>query len=145
MSIIDGLCLPPAQLGILSLKIQIDSNDRNTNVIRSYGPGEVKIRDNIYRASLIITPTDIISDWPPQSFGELQASYFEALVALNPELVILGTGKNLQFPSPTTTRALINANVGFEVMDTGAACRTYNILMSEGRKVVAALLPIEAV
>jgi uncharacterized protein len=126
------------------LKIQIDSADPNVNVIRSYGPGQVKIRDGLYHASLIVTPTKIISDWPPQSFSDLDASHFEALVALEPELVVLGTGKYLRFPAPAVTRALIDANVGLEVMDTGAACRTYNILMSEGRKVVVALLPIES-
>lgn len=125
------------------MKIQIDDADPNVNVIRSYGPGRVKIRDEVYHASLIVTPTDIISDWPPQTFYDLAASYFETLVALEPELVILGTGKHLQFPSASVTRALIEASVGLEVMDTGAACRTYNILTSEGRKVVAALLMID--
>ncbi len=143
MSIIDGRRCKPRRLTRSQLKIQIDSADPNANVIRSYGPGQVKIKDGVYHASLIVTPTKIISDWPPQSFHDLDASYFEALVALEPELVILGTGKYLRFPSPAVTRALIDANVGFEVMDTGAACRTYNILMSEGRKVVAALLMIE--
>lgn len=126
------------------MKIQIDNADPNANVIRSYAPGQVKIRDGVYQASLIVTPTKIISDWPPQSFDDLHASYFEAVVALAPELVILGTGKYLQFPSPAVTRTLTEASVGLEVMDTGAACRTYNILVSEGRKVVAALLPIES-
>ncbi len=143
MSIVDGRRGAPRRLGRSQLKIQIDSADPNANVIRSYGPGQVKIKAGVYHASLIVTPTKIISDWPPQSFHDLDASYFEALVALEPELVILGTGKYLRFPSPAVTRALIDANVGFEVMDTGAACRTYNILMSEGRKVVAALLMIE--
>jgi uncharacterized protein len=126
------------------LKIQIDSTDSNANVIRSYGPGQVRIRDDLYHASLIVTPTKIISDWPPQSFDDLAASYLEALVVLEPELVVLGTGKYLRFPAPAVTSVLIDAKVGFEVMDTGAACRTYNILMSEGRKVVAALLMIES-
>ncbi len=144
MSIVDGQCCVPRRLGRSQLKIQIDNADPNANVIRSYGPGQVKIRDGVYHASLVVTPTKIISDWPPQSFHDLDTSYFETLVALEPELVILGTGKYLRFPSPAITRALIDANVGFEVMDTGAACRTYNILMSEGRKVVAALLMIES-
>ncbi len=142
MSIVDGRRYVPNRLGRSQLKIQIDRADPNANVIRSYGPGQIEIKDGVYHASLIVTPTKIISDWPPQSFNDLDASYFEALVALEPELVVLGTGKHLRFPSPAVTRALIEANVGFEVMDTGAACRTYNILMSEGRKVVAALLMI---
>ena len=144
MSIVDGRRYVPNRLGRSQLKIRIDSADPNANVIQSYGPGQVKIRDGVYHASLIVTPTKIISDWPPQSFNDLDASYFEAVVALEPELAILGTGKYLRFPSPAVTRALIEAKVGFEVMDTGAACRTYNVLVSEGRKVVVALLPIES-
>jgi uncharacterized protein len=65
------------------------------------------------------------------------------LAELRPEVVILGTGVKLRFPPPSLTRALVEANIGLEVMDTGAACRTYNILMGDGRRVVAALLMIE--
>jgi uncharacterized protein len=88
--------------------------------------------------------TRIIDDWPPQAFVELKADHFETIMACNPELVILGTGRRLQFPHAAVTRLLVEAHVGLEVMDTGAACRTYNVLMSEDRQVVAALLMIEA-
>ena len=85
-----------------------------------------------------------IADWPPQTFSDLAAEHFEQIRQLAPEVVVLGTGSRLQFPRLADTRALIQANIGLEVMDTGAACRTYNILMQDGRRVVAALLMIES-
>ncbi len=125
------------------MKFHLDLGDPGANVIRSYGPGQVTINNDVYQCSVIVTPGRVITDWSPREFAELEAVHFEEITALEPEVVILGTGAQLQFPSPTHTRALVEARVGLEVMDTGAACRTYNILMSEGRKVVAALLMID--
>lgn len=124
------------------MKIHLETTGSRANVIRAYGPGQVTVNDNIYRASLIVTPARLIEDWPPRVFAELEDSHFEMVVSLDPELVILGTGGRLQFPHPAVTRRLVDAHIGFEVMDTGAACRTYNVLMSEDRRVVAALLMI---
>lgn len=126
------------------MKIHLETGDSGANIVRAYGPGEVTINDDIYRSSLIITPGRIITDWPPRTFADLEAAHFEAIIALEPEVVILGTGRRLQFPRPAVTRPVVDAQMGLEVMDTGAACRTYNILMSEGRKVVAGLLMIES-
>ncbi|MFQ5757288.1 MAG: Mth938-like domain-containing protein [Acidiferrobacterales bacterium] len=125
------------------MKIQLETANSHLNVFRTYGPGQITVNETIYRASLIVTPNRIIDDWPPQTFVELKADHFETIMACNPELVILGTGRRLQFPHAAVTRLLVEAHVGLEVMDTGAACRTYNVLTSEGRRVVAALLMIE--
>ena len=78
--------------------------------------------------------------WPPDSPDVLLAEHFEGVVALAPEVVIYGSGARLQFPPPAVMRALIERRIGIETMDTAAACRTYNVLASEGRSVVAALL-----
>lgn len=123
------------------MKIHLESGV-GQNLIRSYAPGSVTINDRMYTQSLIVTP-DRVVDWPPASFNDLSAAHFEMLAELRPEVMILGTGTKLRFPPTSLTRALVEANVGLEVMDTGAACRTYNILMGDGRRVVAALLMIE--
>jgi len=78
--------------------------------------------------------------WNAPSFESLTAEHFARVAALAPELVVFGSGERLRFPSPTLLRPLIDAAIGFETMDTRAACRTYNVLLAEGRKVVAALL-----
>lgn len=123
------------------MKIHLESGV-GQNLIRAYAPGSVTINNVAHTRSLIVTPEQVI-DWPPASFAEILAVHFDVLAAMRPEVVILGTGTKLQFPSPRLTRALVEANIGLEVMDTGAACRTYNILMSDGRRVAAALLMIE--
>lgn len=113
------------------------------NVIRAYARGQVTVNQETYRGSLLVTPERIVADWPPQSFPALEPVHFEAIVALEPEIVLIGTGARLRFPPPGRLQPLARAGIGVEVMDTGAACRTYNVLMAEGRRVVAALLMIE--
>jgi len=90
--------------------------------------------------SFIVSPRHLLRDWPPASISELQAEHFDAIIELQPELVLLGTGARLTFPSPQILVALHQQHIGVEVMDTAAACRTYNILMTEGRFVVAGLM-----
>jgi len=85
-------------------------------------------------------PDRIIENWQAQTFEQLAAEHFELLLPFQPEIVLLGTGITLRFPCPSITKKLISLKIGVEVMDTSAACRTYNILMAEGRNVVAALL-----
>ncbi len=125
------------------MKIQLDGGDTGRNFIRAYGPGQVTVNQSVYCRSLIVTPERVIADWPPQSFAEFAAPHFASLPELNPEVVLLGTGARLRFPRAADTHRLAQANIGLEVMDTGAACRTYNLLMQDGRRVVAALLMIE--
>lgn len=109
------------------------------NLFTGYGPGYVAINSARQEKNVIVT-ADRIMDWNIAGFEALGAGDFELLLGLQPEIVILGTGDTLRFPAPTLSRSLATAGVGFEAMDTRAACRTYNILTAEGRKVAAAIL-----
>jgi len=111
-------------------------------VIRSYQAGKLTINDTAYERSVIIMPERLIDDWQPQSFEELTTEHVLELGRLEPEILLLGTGATLRFPPPESTGRLGEQGIGIEVMDTAAACRTYNILVSEDRRVVAALLMI---
>lgn len=111
--------------------------------MQSYGPGYVVINGARMRNSLVLTPQQVIEDWRPREFDDLASSDFTELAKLEPEILLLGTGRRQRFPAPEVYRNLIQHNIGLEIMDTGAACRTYNILMSEERRVVAALMMIE--
>jgi uncharacterized protein len=110
------------------------------NLFTGYGEGYVSVNDRRYENSLVVAPAHEVTVWSAESFDALTPAHFEALLELKPEIVILGTGERLRFPRPEVTRSLAAARVGFEAMDTKAACRTYNILMAEGRAVVAAIL-----
>jgi len=108
--------------------------------VQGYAKGEITIGGKRYAKSLILLPDRIIEDWRPQAFADLLLEDFIQLAELDPELVILGCGAAQQFPHPTLSQPLLERRIGLESMDTAAACRTYNILMAEGRRVVAALL-----
>ncbi len=90
--------------------------------------------------SLIITPGTLIRDWPPADFKQLEAEHLEAVARLEPELVLLGLGHRMQFPDPVLMESLVKRGIGIEYMDTPAACRTYNFLAAEERRVAAAIL-----
>lgn len=108
------------------------------NLFTGYGPGYVAVNQVRYERSLIVLPERIIEARMPERFDDLAAAHFEQLLALDPEIILLGTGATLRFPAPALTRCLLR--IGLEVMDTSAACRTYNILTAEGRKTAAAVL-----
>ena len=109
------------------------------NLFTGYGDGYVAVNDRRYDRNVVVMPSGEVADWNAGSFEELTAAHLAALLELHPEIVLLGTGDRLRFPHPEITRALAEARIGFEVMDTKAACRTFNILMAEGRQVVAAM------
>jgi len=109
------------------------------NLFTGYGPGYVSVNNVHYSHHLLVTATEVKA-WNVSEFDELGPSHFEELRALKPEILILGTGEHLQFPDPGLSRTLTSAGVGLEIMDTRAACRTYNIVVAEGRNVVAAVL-----
>jgi uncharacterized protein len=92
--------------------------------------------------SLILTGREVITNWEPNQLLELTASHMETVLSLEPELVLLGTGARQHFPAMEILTRFHRAQIGIEVMDTAAACRTFNILVAEGRKVAAALLMI---
>jgi uncharacterized protein len=118
-------------------------HDSTAYSIRAYDQGYVRINDQEVRRSVVVMPQQLVTDWPPQHFAALEVAHFEALLALQPEIVLLGTGGRQRFPAPGLLRPLLGQRIGVEVMTTAAACRTYNIIMAEGRQVAAALLMIE--
>ena len=110
------------------------------NVFTGHGPGFVRLGVVEYRENLLVTPERIVTGWASAGFDALTEADFAALAALAPEVALLGTGASLRFPDPRLTRPLIDARIGLEVMDTPAACRTFNILAAEGRRVAAGIL-----
>lgn len=109
-------------------------------LITGYGAGWVEVNTQRFNKSLIILPDRLITDWQLPDFEQLTEQHFQQMADLAPEVVLLGTGEKIRFPSPRLYAMLTNANIGLECMDTAAACRTYNILMAEGRSVAAALI-----
>ncbi len=105
-----------------------------------YGEGYVLVNQERYEGSLVVMPERLWTEWGAKRFDDLCEADFAALVPLQPDVVLLGTGSRLRFPPRELTRPLAQARIGLEVMDLQAACRTYNILVEEGRKVAAALL-----
>jgi len=108
--------------------------------IRGYDVGTIQINHEKITHSLIVTPNQLIEPWPPQCLAELNATHFLPLLDLHPTIVLLGTGTHFSLLNPALLADFYDKKIGIEVMDTAAACRTYTLLMSEGRKVAAALL-----
>jgi uncharacterized protein len=109
------------------------------NLIRSYSASELRIGSQRLTGSCIVTATALINAWEPASFAELAAVHLEALFALEPELVLLGTGPVQRFASLEVRAAFVQRHIGLEVMELGAACRTFNVLVQEERRVAAGL------
>jgi uncharacterized protein len=124
------------------LKLHADARTA-LNTVTAYGPGFIEINKVRHTAAVVLTP-ERVDAWAIESFDTLAESDFARLRALDPEVVLLGTGTRQRFPHPRLSRSLADAHIGLEVMSTAAACRTYNILMAEGRKVAAALLVEDA-
>ena len=122
------------------MKFTLDSRT-DVNLIRGYGAGEVRIGELVHHAPCIVTAQQLVLDWQARDVASLQVGDLQALFALRPEVVLLGTGARQIFPPRAIRQAFAAHQVGLEVMDLGAACRTYNILVQEERRVVAALFP----
>jgi uncharacterized protein len=120
-----------------------EADGSSGHLIDAYGDDGILIGGRRFTRGLIVTPNQVQDDWGPARPADLTVEHLDALLAIEPEtqVIVLGTGETQVFPDPALYFAVIGRGVGFEVMDTGAACRTYNILMSEGRRVVAGLLP----
>jgi uncharacterized protein len=121
------------------MKFQPDSL-AGTNTISRHERGAVWVNGVRWGHSVLVPWRGDVLAWAPGEVQALTASHFEQVLALNPELLIFGSGDRLRFVSAALYRSLIEASVGIETMDTAAACRTYNVLASEGRSVVAALI-----
>jgi uncharacterized protein len=106
----------------------------------AYGDDYVSVNNVAYKKSLIITPNKLDTEWNVAGFEQLREQNFEFLLTFKAEILLLGTGRKMRFPHPGLYRSVIAAGIGLETMDTHAACRTYNILMGEGRRVAAAII-----
>ena len=109
-------------------------------LITGYRSGEVIVNHQSYAHNLIVMPEQISLDWPVYTVAELQTSHFAGLLKFQPEIILLGCGAQHPLLHPRLIAPLIQANIAVESMTTAAACRTYTILMAEGRKVLAALM-----
>lgn len=121
------------------MSLTLDDNHA-TYQIRAYQPGSIQVNDQILHKSAIITPNKLIENWSPQTFSELTREDLQIIIDLSPAIVLIGTGSTIQFPNAAIYGDLINEGIGVEIMDTHAACRTYNALTAEDRNVVAALI-----
>jgi uncharacterized protein len=120
------------------MKFTLENSSR-VNLIRSYSAHEVRIGEQHLQASCIVSADTVIADWEPASFADLTPEHLERILALKPDVVLLGTGPTQRFPPAAIRATLAARGVGLEVMDLGAACRTFNILVQEERRVAAAL------
>jgi uncharacterized protein len=121
------------------MKLHLQSTG-STHLITAYGEDYVAVNGVRHDRSLIVLPGQIINAWQAAGPDELTEAHFSVLEGYELEVLLLGTGARLHFPSPRLMQALARKGVGLETMDTRAACRTYNILAAEGRKVAAALI-----
>jgi uncharacterized protein len=121
------------------LKLQPDPHSA-LNTVTRYEDSYIEINAIRFDSSILVMPEGAITPWEISDFSQLERSHFEIIAQMRPELVILGGGLKHRFVSPSLIQDLYKAKIGFEIMTTQAACRTYNILMGEGRLVLGAFL-----
>lgn len=124
------------------MKFELDSSN-SLYTIRGYSSAGIYVNEEVLVNSFIILPDRLIRDWPPQTVKDITDEDIVRITRLTPEVVILGTGARQQFPDFALLAPLAAAQIGIEIMDTGAACRSFMILSAEGRNVAAALLPLK--
>jgi len=110
--------------------------------IRSVSEAGIQVVDDFYKTSIILSAREIIPNWPVRSVDDFEEQHLERVLELNPEIVLIGTGKQQAFLPPELMMFFYQRNIGIEVMSTQAACRTFNVLVSESRNVAAALIPV---
>jgi uncharacterized protein len=110
------------------------------NLISAYEPGTVTIRGRHYTPSLVVYPHDLDTEWPVADISALDGRSLRQIAAKKIEVLIIGTGERQAFPEPRVFVPLMDAGIGYEIMDNTAACRTFNILLSEGRQAALALM-----
>ena len=123
------------------MQLDLDTIRANEYLIRAYGPDEIKVKDTAYNHSIIVCIDQAPRPWQLATPNAITSSDISALLQdVAPEVVLIGTGNRHNFPPATALVPLLEAKIGYEIMDTAAACRTYNVLASEGRRVVAGLI-----
>lgn len=121
------------------MKLHADRAE-GVNVINACTRDAVSVNGESYAHSILVSHVGPVQAWPVATLDDLQEAHFADILAAAPEVVIFGSGSRLRFPHPALLRSLMAARIGVETMDTAAACRTYNVLAGEGRRVMAALL-----
>lgn len=124
------------------MKVSLDTGTAS-HLIKAYGAGSIQINETVYHRDLIVMPESIEPEWASAPITELTTDHFAAVQAYAPEILLLGTGETQISPPARLMAELGRQGMGLEVMDTAAACRTYNVLMSEDRRVAAALMMIQ--
>ena len=119
--------------------MQLDLEKGSGILIRSFEEGKLHVNDQIIDINVMLTSDEIIADWSPASLENLSIADFELALARSPEVILLGTGLKQRFPHMQLITEIVRQGIGFEIMNTAAACRTFNVLASEQRQVVAAL------
>jgi len=122
-----------------SMKLHLTTAENN-NLITAYSQSYIEVNKQRYARNLIVMPQELIVDWDVNSFSDLTKQHLSKIAEFNSEVVLLGVGEKHQFLHPKIYQSLTDKGIPVECMTTGAACRTYNILMSEGRNVLAALI-----
>ena len=112
----------------------------STNLIRAYGSGELRVNDDVYRSAIILSASAVQASPDIRGVEDLVRLDPSRILAQGPELILLGTGPRQIFPPASFRAQFLSAGIGVEVMDTGAACRTFNMLVAEQRRVVALLM-----
>ena len=120
--------------------MKFTADSASGNFIRAWQPGRLTVRDELICCNAIISHDRIIADWRPAAITEMSIADFAPALELCPEMILLGTGRKQQFPHISLLTSLLQSGIAIEVMETGAACRTFNVLLGERRAVVAALL-----
>jgi uncharacterized protein len=121
------------------LKLHL-SNLGDTLLFTAHSTDYVMVNGERHDRSIVVLSKEVLCDWVVASFDELTEMHFSYFLALKPDVLLLGTGTKQRFPHPRLYRALTDAGIGVECMDTPAACRTYNILVAEDRRVIAAII-----
>ena len=122
------------------MKLTVDARSA-ANFVRAYTADGFRIGQRDYAGSVIVSAEALVENWRPRSMDELAFADLEPALALSPEVLLIGGGARQTLPDPGLLAELYRSRVGFELMTTGAACRTYNVMLAEGRAVVAALMP----
>lgn len=123
--------------------MKLHSDKLDIQSVTAYGDDWIAVNGQRHSHSLVLVPKGQLQPWPCSRFELIEASHFDMLIQLTnepPELIVFGSGSKLRFVPPALLRGLMAQRIGVETMDTAAACRTYNILAGEGRRVIAALL-----
>ena len=120
--------------------MQLDLDRTDGNFIHSFERGRLRINNRLMTEPVIVTATEIFAGWSPPDIPELDITSFAIALQQEPDVILFGTGMRQRFPSPQVMTGIMKQGIGFEVMDTAAACRTFNVLSAEQRRVVAALL-----